>query len=217
MSKEKEIKIEDGNVKEQVQDEQVSNQEEQNAQTSEQNTQEEADEKKADTEADKKAENEETADKKAEEVEINPLEQAQKEVEELKKQLLYKTAEFENYRKRTLKEKTELLLNGGEKTITAILPVLDDFERAIADKSEDPKVIKEGMQMIFNKFSKTLEGLGVKKIETADKDFDVDYHEAIAMVPGMGDDKKGKVIDCVQAGYTLNDKVIRHAKVAVGQ
>lgn len=217
MSKEKEIKIEDGNVKEQVQDEQVSNQEEQNAQTSEQNTQEEADENKADTEADKKAENEETADKKAEEVEINPLEQAQKEVEELKKQLLYKTAEFENYRKRTLKEKTELLLNGGEKTITAILPVLDDFERAIADKSEDPKVIKEGMQMIFNKFSKTLEGLGVKKIETADKDFDVDYHEAIAMVPGMGDDKKGKVIDCVQAGYTLNDKVIRHAKVAVGQ
>ena len=104
-----------------------------------------------------------------------------------------------------------------EKTIAAILPVLDDFERAIADKSEDPKAIKEGVQMIFNKFTKTLEGLGVKKIETADKDFDVDYHEAIAMVPGMGDDKKGKVIDCVQTGYTLNDKVIRHAKVAVGQ
>lgn len=127
------------------------------------------------------------------------------------------TAEFENYRKRTLKEKAELVLNGGEKTISAILPVLDDFERAIADKSEDPKVIKEGVQMIFNKFIKTLEGLGVKKIETIDKDFDVDFHEAIAMVPGMGDDKKGKVIDCVQTGYTLNDKVIRHAKVAVGQ
>jgi molecular chaperone GrpE len=216
MSKEKEIKIEDGNVKEQVQNEQVSNAEEQNAATSEKTADEET-EDKADTAADKKAEGEDTADKKAEEVELNPLEQVQKEVEELKKQLLYKTAEFENYRKRTLKEKTELILNGGEKTITAILPVLDDFERAIADKSEDPKAIKEGMQMIFNKFAKALEGLGVKKIETTDKDFDTDFHEAIAMVPGMGDDKKGKVIDCVQAGYTLNDKVIRHAKVAVGQ
>ncbi len=217
MSKEKEIKIEDGNVKEQAQSEQVSNTEEQNADISESSSEEKAEEGKADTTADKKADSEEAADKKAEEVKLNPLEQAQKEVEELKKQLLYKTAEFENYRKRTLKEKTELILNGGEKTITAILPVLDDFERAIADKNEDPKVIKEGVQMIFNKFSKTLEGLGVKKIETANKDFDVDFHEAIAMVPGMGDDKKGKVIDCVQTGYTLNDKVIRHAKVAVGQ
>ena len=108
-------------------------------------------------------------------------------------------------------------MNGGEKTVAAILPILDDFERAIADKSEDPKAIKEGVQMIFNKFVKTLEGLGVKKIETNDKDFDVDFHEAIAMVPGMGDDKKGKIIDCVQTGYTMNDKVIRHAKVAVGQ
>ena len=219
MSKEKEIKIEDGNVKEQAQDEQVSNQQAQDA-----NTQEKESDKKAETEeeattdnaADKKTENEECADKKAE-TDVDPLEKAQKEIEELKKQLLYKTAEFENYRKRTLKEKAELILNGGEKTIAAILPVLDDFERAIADKSEDPKAIKEGVQMIFNKFTKTLEGLGVKKIETADKDFDVDYHEAIAMVPGMGDDKKGKVIDCVQTGYTLNDKVIRHAKVAVGQ
>ena len=131
--------------------------------------------------------------------------------------ILYKTAEFENYRKRTLKEKADLILNGGEKTIAAILPILDDFERAIADKSEDSKAIKEGVQMIFNKFSKALESLGVKKIETQDKDFDVDYHEAVAMVPGMGDDKKGKVIDCIQTGYTLNDKVIRHAKVAVGQ
>lgn len=161
-------------------------------------------------------ENADNTDKKAEE-QVDPLTKAQHEVEELKKQLLYKTAEFENYRKRTLKEKTELILNGGEKTISAILPVLDDFERALADKSEDVNVVKEGMQMIFNKFYKTLEGLGVKTIETTDKDFDTDFHEAIAMVPGMGDDKKGKVIDCVQKGYTLNDKVIRHAKVAVGQ
>ena len=206
MSKEKEINIEDGNVQETVQNE-----------NNEQTTQNENTEENQNT--DNKAEegdnNTDAADKKAEEV--DPLTKAQQEVEELKKQLLYKTAEFENYRKRTLKEKAELILNGGEKTVDAILPILDDFERAIADKSEDPKAIKEGVQMIFNKFIKTLEGLGVKKIETADKDFDVDFHEAIAMVPGMGDDKKGKVIDCVQTGYTLNDKVIRHAKVAVGQ
>ncbi len=212
MSQEKEIKIEDGNAKEQVENEQVSNQQAENPDAQQGDVQ-----KETDTVADKTADSNDSADKKAEEAELNPLEKAQKEVEELKKQLLYKTAEFENYRKRTLKEKAELILNGGEKTIAAILPVLDDFERAIADKSENPKAIKEGVQMIFNKFTKTLEGLGVKKIETADKDFDVDYHEAIAMVPGMGDDKKGKVIDCVQTGYTLNDKVIRHAKVAVGQ
>lgn len=148
---------------------------------------------------------------------VDPLEAAQAEIEELKKQALYKQAEFENYRKRTIKEKADLILAGGEKTITAILPVLDDFERALADKSEDPAAIKEGMQLIFNKFVKTLEGLGVKKIETDDADFNVDFHESIALVPGMGDDKKGKVIDCVQTGYTLNDKVIRYAKVAVGQ
>lgn len=145
------------------------------------------------------------------------LEAAQEENAKLRDQLLRTIAEFENYKKRTLKEKTELILNGGEKAITAVLPVLDDFERAIADKNEDAAAIKEGMELIFHKFVKTLEGLGVKKIETDDADFDVDYHEAIAMVPGMGDDKKGKVIDCVQTGYMLNDKVIRHAKVAVGQ
>lgn len=148
---------------------------------------------------------------------VDPLTAAQAEIEELKKQALYKQAEFENYRKRTIKEKADLILAGGEKTITAILPVLDDFERALADKSEDPNAIREGMQLIFNKFVKTLEGLGVKKIETENADFNVDFHESIALVPGMGDDKKGKVIDCVQTGYTLNDKVIRYAKVAVGQ
>ena len=151
------------------------------------------------------------------EPELSPLEKAEKEIEQLKDQYLRARAEFENYRKRTIKEKAELILNGGEKTITAILPVLDDFERALADTTEDPEAIKQGMELIFHKFVKTLEGLGVKKIETEDKPFDVDYHEAIAMVPGMGDDKKGMVIDCVQTGYMLNDKVIRHAKVAVGQ
>jgi molecular chaperone GrpE len=151
------------------------------------------------------------------ETELSPLEKAEKEIEQLKDQYLRARAEFENYRKRTIKEKAELILNGGEKTITAILPVLDDFERALADTTEDPEAIKQGMELIFHKFVKTLEGLGVKKIETEEKPFDVDYHEAIAMVPGMGDDKKGMVIDCVQTGYMLNDKVIRHAKVAVGQ
>ena len=206
MSKEKEINIEDGNVQETVQNE-----------NNEQPTQNENTEENqnADNKAEEGDNNTDAADNKAEEV--DPLTKAQQEVEELKKQLLYKTAEFENYRKRTLKEKAELILNGGEKTVAAILPILDDFERAIADKSEDPKAIKEGVQMIFNKFVKTLEGLGVKKIDTNDKDFDVDFHEAIAMIPGMGDDKKGKIIDCVQTGYTMNDKVIRHAKVAVGQ
>jgi len=227
MSKEKKINIEDGNAQQQTVNEQAANSEnannnensEQTAEVNEENTDNES-AKSTDNQSDSdtKAENataQEHADEEKEEE--DPLAKAQHEVEDLKKQLLYKTAEFENYRKRTLKEKADLILNGGEKTISAILPVLDDFERALADKSEDPKVIKEGVQMIFNKFVKALESLGVKKIETQDKDFDVDYHEAIAMVPGMGDDKKGKVIDCVQTGYTLNDKVIRHAKVAVGQ
>ena len=208
MSQEKNIKVEDGNAQEQVLNENA----EQNATQNENNAEANAEEQEAGTDNESAK-----ADNKAENAEVDPLTKAQQEVEELKKTLLYKTAEFENYRKRTMKEKADLILNGGEKTISAILPILDDFERALADKSEDPKAIKEGVQMIFNKFVKTLEGLGVKKIETADKDFDVDFHEAIAMVPGMGDDKKGKVLDCVQTGYTLNDKVIRHAKVAVGQ
>ena len=151
--------------------------------------------------------------------EKDPLEQAQDEITELKNQLLYKVAEFDNYRKRTLKEKAELILNGGEKAVQAVLPVIDDMERAIenGEKTDDPQVLREGMELIYQKFLKALESLGVKKIETANADFDTDLHEAVAMVPGMGDDKKGKVIDCLQTGYQLNDKVIRHAKVAVGQ
>ncbi len=151
------------------------------------------------------------------EEETDPAAAAQKEADDWKDKYIRLVAEFDNYKKRTLKEKAELILNGSEKTISTVLPILDDFERAIADKTEDPKAVREGFDLIFKKFLKTLEGLGVKKIETEDADFNVDYHEAIAMVPGMGDDKKGKVIDCVQTGYMLNDKVIRHAKVAVGQ
>lgn len=151
------------------------------------------------------------------EEELDPLTAAQNEAEQWKDKYIRLVAEFENYKKRTLKEKSELILNGSEKTVAAILPILDDFERATADKTEDPQAIKEGYELIYKKFLKALETLGVHKIKTDNANFDVDYHEAIAMVPGMGDDKKGKVIDCVQTGYTLNDKVIRHAKVAVGQ
>ncbi len=187
----------------------------------EQAQQQEAEAQETTNDSEKKEQAEEQAgetDANAEEKkEEDPLEKANKEIAELKDKYLRTLAEFDNYKKRTLKEKTELILNGGEKTVKAVLPVLDDFERALKDKSEDPKAIKDGVSMIFNKFVKTLESLGVKKIDTDDKDFDTDFHEAVAMVPGMGDDKKGKVIDCLQTGYTLNDKVIRHAKVAVGQ
>ena len=150
---------------------------------------------------------------------VETVETLKAELEALKDKYLRTVAEFDNYKKRTLKEKTELILNGSEKTVTTFLPILDDMERAIANagKSTDITAIEEGWELIYNKFIKQLDNIGVKKIETNDADFDVDYHEAVAMVPGMGDDKKGKVIDCVQTGYTLNDKVIRHAKVAVGQ
>ena len=199
MSKEKTIDIKDGNQEEAV--EQEKEQETTNEAT-------ETSEAGEDTNDEASAEAQEEKD---------PLEVAHEQIEQLKDQLLRTIAEFDNYKKRTIKEKAELILNGSEKTVTAILPVLDDFERAMADHTDDPTAIKEGMELIFKKFVKTLEGLGVKKIETDNQDFDVDFHEAIAMVPGMGDDKKGKVIDCVQTGYMLNDKVIRHAKVAVGQ
>lgn len=177
---------------------------------------EEDTDKEAEVEALEEAENQDESENSEEK---DPLEKAQDEIAELKNQLLYKVAEFENYRKRTLKERAELILNGGEKFITSILPVLDDMERAIENgaKTDDPEVLREGMSLIYQKFMKTLESQGVSKIDTTDADFDTDLHEAVAMVPGMGDDKKGKVIDCLQQGYKLNDKVIRHAKVAVGQ
>ncbi len=140
-------------------------------------------------------------------------------IAELNDRVLRQMAEFDNYRKRTVKEKADLILNGSEKTIIKILPVIDDLERAIANnqKTDDVEALREGFDLIYKKFIKILEGEGVERIETENKDFSTDYHEAIAMVPGMGDDKKGKVIDCVQTGYTLNGKVIRFAKVAVGQ
>ena len=147
---------------------------------------------------------------------INDLEA---QLADYKDKYLRQLAEFDNYRKRTMKEKAELILHGGEKVMTSLLPVLDDFERAEKTLAEatDVKALSEGVELIFKKFAKTLEENGLKKIDTEGKDFDTDYHEAIAMVPTDKDENKGKVIDCVQTGYTLNDKVIRHAKVAIGQ
>ncbi|WP_156958412.1 nucleotide exchange factor GrpE [Prevotella sp. S7 MS 2] len=162
-------------------------------------------------------ETQEAETKTEEPKEVDPLTEVQQKLDSLTDQYLRTVAEFENYKKRTRKEKAELIENGGERSISAILPIIDDFERALDDKTEDPKAIKEGMELIFKKFMKSLEGLGVKKIDTEDAEFNTDFHEAIAMVSGMGDDKKGKIIDCVLTGYTLNNKVIRHAKVAVGQ
>lgn len=168
---------------------------------------------------------EETKDNAEQETEAEPAEErdpldvALEEIESLKDKYLRQVAEFDNYRKRTLKERAELILNGGEKAIKAILPVVDDMERALKSgaNTDDPQVLRDGMELIYNKMMKTLESLGVTKIDTENADFDTDLHDAEALVPGMGDDKKGKVIDCLATGYKLNDKVIRHAKVAVGQ
>ncbi len=175
--------------------------------------------------SDEMAEAAETADKKdtqeegATDAERDPLDVALDEIASLKDKYLRQVAEFDNYRKRTLKERAELILNGGEKTITALLPVLDDMERAIknGEQTDDPQVLRDGMTLIYQKLMKVLEAQGVTKIDTQDADFDTSLHEAVALVPGMVDDKKGKVIDCMATGYKLNDKVIRYAKVAVGQ
>jgi len=151
--------------------------------------------------------------------EKDPLDIALAKIEEVTTKYKYLAAEFDNYRKRTLKERAELILNGGEKVISTLLPVLDDMERAIENgaKTDDPAVLREGMELIYHKLVKVLEGHGVTEINAKGADFDTDIHEAVAMVPGMGDENKGKVIDCLTKGYKLNDKVIRHAKVAVGQ
>ena len=147
------------------------------------------------------------------------LEEAQTAIEEQKDKYLRLSAEFDNYRKRTTKEKAELILNGGEKSISSILPVIDDFERAIKtmETAKDVSAVKEGVELIYNKFMAVLAQNGVKVIETKDQPLDTDYHEAIAVIPAPSEEQKGKILDCVQTGYTLNDKVIRHAKVVVGE
>ena len=147
------------------------------------------------------------------------LAQANEQIEQLQDKYLRQVAEFDNYRKRTIKEKAELVLNGGEKVMTALLPVLDHLERAQANmaKSTDVETLREGVELIIDKLGKALAAQGLKPIDTTDAVFDTDFHEAIAMVPVEDETQKGKVIDCVQTGYMLNEKVLRHAKVAVGQ
>ena len=147
------------------------------------------------------------------------LEKAQEEIEEQKDKYLRLSAEFDNYRKRTMKEKAELILNGGEKSISSILPIVDDFERALKnmETATDVAAVKEGVELIYNKFMSVLGQNGVKVIETKEQPLDTDYHEAIAVIPAPNEALKGKILDCVQTGYILNDKVIRHAKVVVGE
>lgn len=171
------------------------------------------------TEEELKEQPETSETREASEAPADPLEAAQAEIADLKNQLLYKVAEFDNYRKRTMKEKAELILNGGEKTILAFLPVMDDMERALEQmkKAEDVKAVVEGVELIQKKFMSILEKQGVKQMETKDATFDVDLHEAIAQFPAPSEDLKGKIIDCTLKGYTMNEKVIRHAQVVVGQ
>lgn len=147
------------------------------------------------------------------------LKEAQAQIEDQKDKYLRLSAEFDNYRKRTVKEKAELILNGGEKSIKSILPVIDDMERALTtmETATDVNAVKEGVELIYNKFLSILSQDGVKVIETKDQQLDTDYHEAIAVIPAPTEEQKGKILDCVQTGYTLNGKVIRHAKVVVGE
>ncbi|MBD8040223.1 nucleotide exchange factor GrpE [Bacteroides gallinaceum] len=172
------------------------------------------------------SENKQEPNKKEDEQELageaklqKELETATKTIEEQKDKYLRLSAEFDNYRKRTMKEKAELIKNGGEKTISAILPILDDMERALqnAAKTEDLDAIRQGIELISQKFHKVLEQEGLQKMEPIGEAFDTDYHEAVALVPAPNEEQKGKVLDCVQTGYKLNDKVIRHAKVVVAQ
>lgn len=163
---------------------------------------------------------EETTEKQTEELtDADKLAAAEEEIAQLKDKYLRQVAEFDNYRKRTLKEKTELILNGGAKVLEALLPVLDDLERAMQniEKSDDVTTLKEGVDLIINKLEKTLYTQGLKKMETVGKEFDTDFHEAVALIPAQEEAQKNHVIDCVQTGYMLNDKVLRHAKVVVGQ
>ena len=150
---------------------------------------------------------------------MQELEAAKATIEEQKDKYLRLSAEFDNYRKRTLKEKADLIKNGGEKAISAILPILDDLERALQNmqKADDVKAMYEGIDLIYQKFLKGLSQEGLQKMEPVGEVFDTDYHEAVALVPAPSEDQKGKVLDCVQTGYKLNDKVIRHAKVVVAQ
>lgn len=155
----------------------------------------------------------------AEEKSAQELAQAKAELDDQKDKYLRLSAEFDNYRKRTMKEKAELILNGGEKSISSILPIVDDFERALQNMqtATDVAAVREGVELIYQKFMSVLGQNGVKVIETKELPLDTDYHEAVAMIPAPSEELKGKIIDCVQTGYMINEKVIRHSKVVVGE
>ena len=186
------------------------NKEELNAQTTQNEQSKETTEKEASQEDLSLTEEEKLAQE---------LEKANEQIEEQKDKFLRLSAEFDNYRKRTLKEKAELILNGGEKSISSILPIIDDFERALQNMeiATDVAAVKEGVELIFSKFMSLLQQNCVKVIETKEQPMDTDYHEAVAVVPAPAEELKGKILDCVQTGYILNEKVIRHAKVVVGE
>lgn len=162
-------------------------------------------------------EQEPTGQKQQEKTPEEKIAELEKQIEELKNQQLYKVAEFDNFRKRVMQEKAELIKNGGSKVIATLLPIIDDLERAQQnmDSYEDVAAVKEGLNLIIDKFFKLLAQEGLQKMDVVGNDFDADYHEAIAMVPGQPEEMKGKVMDCMTPGYILNDKVIRYAKVAV--
>lgn len=189
---------------------------------------EKMDKQKEELKVQNESEETKTSDEKVEEQEVpqseeqklaDELQKAKEMIEEQKDKYLRLSAEFDNYRKRTMKEKAELILNGGEKSISSILPIVDDLERALKnmETATDVKAVKEGVELIYNKFMTVLNQNGVKVIETQDQPLNTDFHEAIAVIPAPEEGKKGKILDCVQTGYTLNDKVIRHAKVVVGE
>lgn len=206
-------------MKEELKEEELNEQQQDAQQTSSQAEQSKPEEEKAAETSESAAEGQPAPEATAEELTIEEqLEAANKEIANLKDQLLRKIAEFDNYRKRTIKEKTDLILNGGEKTITTILPVIDDMERALKtmQNAEDVSAVVEGVELIYKKFMDILGKQGVSVIDTKEADFDVDLHEAIAQIPAPTPELKGKVMDCTLTGYKLNEKVIRHAQVVVG-
>ena len=155
----------------------------------------------------------------AELTDAEKLAQAEAEITELKDKILRQAADFANFRKHSMATHTELILNGGKKVLESLLPILDDMERAEANlaKSEEVETLREGLTLIFQKLQRTLEQQGLKKMETKEAQFDTDFHEAVALFPTEDEQQKNHIIDCVQTGYMLNDKVLRHAKVVVGQ
>lgn len=188
------------------------NEEELKAHTAHTGQQDQGETKKTAAETQEQAGTEETE-------QVDELTKTQEELANMKDKYLRLSAEFDNYRKRTMKEKAELILNGGEKSISSILPIVDDFERALKnmETAEDVAAVREGVELIYNKFMTVLGQNGVKVIETKEQPLNTDFHEAIAVIPAPAEELKGKILDCVQPGYTLNDKVIRHAKVVVGE